>query len=109
MVDAVPKIAVPNVAREVFGVLPDGRTVERVLLRGAGGFEAGILTYGAALRSLIVPDAEGRCDDVVLTVAADCFLAIDPGAIPLPESPRSVAGTPFDFRNPSTLAAGCDE
>ncbi|MCP3390876.1 galactose mutarotase [Bradyrhizobium sp. CCGB12] len=35
-----------------------------------------------------------------LMVAAEHFLAIDPTAIPLPESPRSVAGTPFDFREP---------
>ena len=34
-----------------------------------------------------------------LTVAADHFLAIDPDAIPLPEPPCAVAGTPFDFRN----------
>ena len=35
-----------------------------------------------------------------LTVAADHFLAIDPTSIPLPEPPRSVAGTSFDFREP---------
>ena len=240
--------AAPTIARDVFGIMPDGRPVERVSLRAASGFEAHIMTYGAALQSLIVPDAEGRCDDVVLghdglegylgkrdffgatvgryanriadarfvldgeavrlaandgphalhggldgfdrqlwqiaeieggaepsvtfayvsadgeegyparldvrvtyrlsgpaelslgfaaradrptivnltnhsffnlegaasdadildhrlTVAADCFLAIDPGAIPLPEPPRAVAGTPFDFRTASTVGA----
>ena len=35
----------------------------------------------------------------------DRFLAIDPDAIPLPEQPRSVAGTPLDFRNPFTIGA----
>jgi aldose 1-epimerase len=39
-----------------------------------------------------------------LAVAADRFLAIDLDAIPLPESPRAVAGT-FDFRNPSAIGA----
>lgn len=240
--------AAPNVAKDVFGVLPDGRPVERVSLRAANGFEARIMTYGAALQALIVPDAEGRCDDVVLghddlqgylgarrffgatvgryanriaharfeldgktvqlaanngphalhggidgfdrklwqiteigdgaepsvtlayvsphgeegypallevsvtyrltgpselsltfiaradrptivnltnhsffnlegaasgadildhrlTIAADHFLAIDPGAIPLPEPPRAVAGTPFDFRSASTIGS----
>jgi aldose 1-epimerase len=58
--------AAPNVARDVFGALPDGRAVERVVLRGKGGFEAHIITHGAALQALMVPDAEGRCDDVVL-------------------------------------------
>src|SRR2546430_89182 len=33
-----------------------------------------------------------------LTVAADHFLAIDAGAIPLPQPPGAVDGTPFDFR-----------
>jgi len=61
MVDAASRIA-----RESFGRLPDGRDVERVVLRGMHGFEARIITYGATLQSLIVPDAELRCDDVVL-------------------------------------------
>ncbi len=240
--------AAPNVAREIFGSLPDGRPVERVSLRAANGFEARIITFGAALQALMVPDRNGRLDDVVLghnefngyfgnrrffgatvgryanrianarfvldgdavqltanngrhalhggpegfdrklwqiadiddgaeprvtltyvsadgeegyparldvrvtyrltgpselsigfearadrptivnltnhsffnlegaasgadildhrlTVLADRFLAIDPDAIPLPGPPRAVAGTPFDFRNPSTIGA----
>src|SRR2546423_13603188 len=40
-----------------------------------------------------------------LTVAADHFLAIDPGAIPLPEPPRAVSGTPFDFRTATAIGA----
>ncbi len=58
--------AASTVARDVFGVLPDGRTVERVTLRGSNGFAARIITFGAALQALLVPDMEGRCDDVVL-------------------------------------------
>ena len=58
--------AAPNVAKEFFGALPDGRAVERLVLRGAGGFDARIITYGAALQALVVPDAQGICDDVVL-------------------------------------------
>jgi aldose 1-epimerase len=61
MVDAAARIA-----REVFGKLPDGRAVERVVLRGTDGFEARVITYGATLQSLIVPDAELRCEDIVL-------------------------------------------
>ncbi|WP_315796771.1 aldose epimerase family protein [Bradyrhizobium sp. SZCCHNRI3043] len=55
-----------RITRDVFGTLPDGREVERVTLRGAHGFEARIITYGAALQALLVPDAQGRVDDVVL-------------------------------------------
>ncbi|MDI4232853.1 MULTISPECIES: aldose epimerase family protein [unclassified Bradyrhizobium] len=56
----------PRIARDVFGTLADGRPVERAVLLGARGFEAHIITYGAALQALIVPDAQGACDDVVL-------------------------------------------
>jgi aldose 1-epimerase len=56
----------PRLSRDLFGTLPDGRTVERVVLRGAEGFEARIISFGAALQALITPDADGRCDDIVL-------------------------------------------
>lgn len=55
-----------RVAGDVFGRLPDGSAVQRVTLRGQGGFEARIITLGATLQALLAPDAEGRCDDVVL-------------------------------------------
>jgi aldose 1-epimerase len=55
-----------SIARDVFGLLPDGRAVERVTLRAPSGFEARIITYGAVLQALMVPDAMGFCDDVVL-------------------------------------------
>jgi aldose 1-epimerase len=47
-------------------MLPDGNEVECVTLQDAGGFEARIITYGAVLQALLVPDAGGRRDDVVL-------------------------------------------
>ncbi|MGJ5075288.1 aldose epimerase family protein [Bradyrhizobium sp. SZCCHNR1015] len=59
-------MAEADITRDVFGSLPDGREVERVTLRGAHGFEARIVTYGAALQTLLVPDAKGLVDDVVL-------------------------------------------
>jgi aldose 1-epimerase len=55
-----------RITRDVFGTLPDGRAVERVILHGHGGFEARIIAFGAALQALIAPDAHGFCDDVVL-------------------------------------------
>jgi aldose 1-epimerase len=55
-----------RITRDVFGTLPDGRAVERAALHGEGGFEAGIITFGAALQALMVPDRSGVCDDVVL-------------------------------------------
>src|SRR5262245_30349168 len=53
-------------SRELFGILPDGRTVESVVLRGLHGFEARIISFGATLQSLIVPDVRGLPADVVL-------------------------------------------
>src|SRR6202012_4880217 len=55
-----------RITRDVFGTLPDGRAVERATLHGEGGFEARIITFGAALQALIVPVRGGVCDDVVL-------------------------------------------
>jgi aldose 1-epimerase len=46
--------------------MPDGNEVERIVLRGAEGFEAGIIPYGAVLHTLHVPDRNGRSDDIVL-------------------------------------------
>lgn len=49
-----------------FGNLPDGRTVKVVRIANCNGVEARILTWGATLQSLIVPEAFTRPVDVVL-------------------------------------------
>ena len=49
-----------------FGALPDGREVELYTLRNDTGGEVSIMTYGAAIVSLMMPDREGILDDVVL-------------------------------------------
>src|SRR5579885_2576173 len=55
-----------SVDRQPFGVLPGGREVEAIVLQNAAGMTARILTYGAIIQSLVVPDREGKLDDVVL-------------------------------------------
>jgi len=55
-----------TIDRAPFGKLPDGIVVERVTLRGDNGFQAAILPFGATLQSLVVPDRNGNCDDIVL-------------------------------------------
>ena len=55
-----------NVIRDIFGTLADGRPVERVRLMGGEGFELAIITYGAAVQALYVPDRSGRLADIVL-------------------------------------------
>ena len=54
------------VEREIFGHLPDGTAIERVTLRQDAGLSARIISYGAALQALLVPDRAGAVDDVVL-------------------------------------------
>lgn len=49
----------------IFGNLPDGRSVHSVTISD-GTISAEILDYGATLRSLFVPDRNGRMTDVVL-------------------------------------------
>jgi len=55
-----------RLTRSHFGALSDGSDVERVVLQAADGLEVGVITYGASLQALLVPDAAGLRDDVVL-------------------------------------------
>ena len=56
----------PTFAREPWGAMPDGTEVERITLGDGAGFVARIITFGAAVQSLLVLDRDGRADDVVL-------------------------------------------
>ncbi|MEA3002557.1 MAG: aldose 1-epimerase [Sphingomonadales bacterium] len=55
-----------SVARAPFGKLPDGRAVEAITLANRHGMSARIITYGASIQSVIVPDRSGRPADVAL-------------------------------------------
>lgn len=55
-----------TLTREPFGTLPDGRSVERIRLCGGDGFEVALLTYGATIQALRVPDRHGHVADIVL-------------------------------------------
>lgn len=55
----------PLISCREFGLLADGRAVQAWTLRGRGGLELEILTYGGIVRSLLVPHGEGRRADVV--------------------------------------------
>src|SRR6202046_3907512 len=52
--------------RAPFGALSDGTKVEAVTLTNGAGISARIMTLGATLQSLMVPDKAGHKDDVVL-------------------------------------------
>jgi aldose 1-epimerase len=66
MTSPSPNSTRTRMVRENFGQLPDGTSVEKVTLCGGRGFEVGIITFGAAVQALHVPDREGRCADIVL-------------------------------------------
>ena len=51
--------------RTPFATMPDGALVEELSLR-CGALSCSILTYGWAIRTLIVPDRDGNPVDVAL-------------------------------------------
>jgi aldose 1-epimerase len=55
-----------NVNRALFGRLPDGRTVEAVTLSNHKGMRATLITYGASIQTVVVPDRRGVGADVAL-------------------------------------------
>ena len=55
-----------SVTRKPFGRMPDGKAVEAITLANGHGMTATILTLGATVQSVIVPDRGGRAADVVL-------------------------------------------
>jgi aldose 1-epimerase len=54
------------IAKAEFGKLPDGTVVESYTLHNSHGASATIITYGATLTQLLVPDKNGKMGDVVL-------------------------------------------
>ncbi|MBM3889925.1 MAG: galactose-1-epimerase, partial [Verrucomicrobia bacterium] len=52
--------------KSVFGKTPDGAEVELYTLTNTHGLVAKVMTYGAALTELRVPDRDGRLGDIVL-------------------------------------------
>ncbi len=56
----------PGVTSAPFGTTPDGTPVEIYTLTNGSGATAKIMTYGAILTELRVPDRDGKLGDVVL-------------------------------------------
>jgi len=55
-----------DVQKQGFGQLPDGQEVELYVLTNAAGIKARVMTYGATLVSLEVPDRDGNFADITL-------------------------------------------
>jgi aldose 1-epimerase len=68
-----------DIQRLEFGQLPDGQTVDLYVLTNGNRMEARLITYGATLVSLSVPDREGNFADVTLGFdSLDGYLAAPP-------------------------------
>jgi aldose 1-epimerase len=55
-----------RIEQHEFGKMPDGTAVQQFTLRNAKGMTAKIITYGAIIESLEVPDRNGSVTNVVL-------------------------------------------
>ena len=55
-----------SVKKEAFGKTKDGKAVEAYTLVNKNGLKARIITYGAMLTEMHVPDKDGTLGDVVL-------------------------------------------
>ncbi len=62
----VPAAHAATAQRSAFGTLADGTAVEAVTLTGTNGVKARIITLGATLQALDVPDRDGKIADVTL-------------------------------------------
>ncbi|MCB0633540.1 MAG: aldose epimerase family protein [Saprospiraceae bacterium] len=55
-----------RIAVSDFGTTADGKVVQRFTLRNHNGMEVKIITYGATITDIRVPDRDGKVDNVVL-------------------------------------------
>lgn len=55
-----------SVKKEAFGKTEDGKKVDAYILTNKNGLQAKIITYGAMLTEMLVPDKNGNLGDVVL-------------------------------------------
>lgn len=63
---ATRPVQASEVSESSFGQLPDGRAVKLLTLSNPSGVTARVITWGAALQGLIMPDRSGRRADVQL-------------------------------------------
>jgi len=57
----------PSIREGVWGAMPDGTPIRSYTLENGKGMSAKILSYGAIVQELNVPDAKGAVTNVVLS------------------------------------------
>lgn len=55
-----------RITKQPFGTDADGKAIDEYILTNSQGMKASILTYGATLKELYVPDSKGKSENVVL-------------------------------------------
>ncbi len=71
--------AMASVTKHAFGRTPDGAAVDIYTLTNSAGMRARIMTYGATLVSLEVPDRDGKLGDITLGYdSLDGYLKVSP-------------------------------
>src|ERR1700682_567380 len=58
--------AAAHISKSVFGSTPEGVPIDSYTLHNANGASAKLITFGAALTELHMPDRNGKSGDVVL-------------------------------------------
>lgn len=53
-----------GIHKELFGKLADGTTVDKYTLTNDNGMSVGVITYGAIVQSITVPDKNGKIEDI---------------------------------------------
>ena len=81
------------VVKEAFGATRDGQAVDKYILR-CGCLEAEIITYGAVLRALRVPDRNREQVDVVLGYDSVAGYEEGPGYVGAVVGPNSSTAGP---------------
>lgn len=62
---ALPSLGAP-VEKKPYGTTADGKAVDQYTLTNANGASVSIITYGATVTNVMVPDKDGKLGDVVL-------------------------------------------
>ena len=74
--DSEPKM---NIEKEPYGKMPDGTEVDQYTLTNANGLKVKIITYGAMITAVEVPDRDGKLANVTLNRdSLDDYLAGHP-------------------------------
>lgn len=69
----------PEIQKQAFGLLPGGENVDLYVLTNKNGLQARIMTYGATLVSLRIPDRNGNLGDITLGCdSLDDYMAASP-------------------------------